>query len=155
MASLGADAALDHLLFDPHAWARGPEGFLCRYSYSFGGRIVRNSLELGSGILLHEDTRLRASHEQSFLARLRFASTQAVLAQDAQGHRKFAYSRLIATAGGILACAALHPRHRRSEEFLAGMADSYLGHLQNSLLTEFSPDLLRFGRKVRLKILGQ
>ena len=155
LTMLGADSALDHLVFDPHAWSRGPEGFACRYTSSFAGRIVRNSIELTSGILLHEDTRLRSSHERSFLGRLRFATAGAVLADGPDGNRRFAFSRLAATAGGVLICSTWRPRRHLYQNLGEDIADSYFSHWQNSMLTEFSPDMIRFGKKVRLKILGR
>ncbi len=152
MATLGADSAIDHLLFDPRGWNRGPDGFACRYASSFGSRIVRNSIELGSGILLREDTRFHTSHERSFLTRLRFATTGAVLVQGPGGNRRFAFSRLAATVGGVVVCSTWRPRGHLYENFAANIADSYFSHWQNSMLTEFTPDLIRFGKRVRARL---
>jgi hypothetical protein len=155
MAGLGVDSALDHLVFDPHAWDRGADGFACRYSSSFGGRVVRNSIELGTGILFHEDTRFRESRERTFFARLRFATAGAVLAYGPEGERRFAFSRLAATTGGILICSTWRPRRNLYGKLAGNIADSYFSHWQNSMLTEFSPDMVRFGKRVRLKVLGK
>jgi hypothetical protein len=155
LSMLGADSAADHLVFDPRAWDRGPDGFACRYASSFGGRIVRNSIELGTGILFHEDVRFKASGKESFPARLRFAAFGALLGEDGQGNRRFAYSRLAATVGGILICSTWHPHPHPYQRFAEGIADSYFSHLQNSLMTEFSPDMVRFGRKMRVRVLGK
>jgi hypothetical protein len=155
LALLGADASFDHMFRQPWQWRRTSRGFLYRYGSGFGRRTVRNSIELGAGIVLREDTRFQPSGEQAIPKRLQFAATNALLARKAGGHRGFAYSRLAAAAGGFLVASTWHPWRRSPEHFAESIGYSYLGHLEESLFTEFSPDMIRIGKRVRLRILGK
>jgi hypothetical protein len=155
LALLGVDTAIDHLLESPSAWGRAPESFTYRYSSSFGKRMVRNSIELGAGIALGEDTRFRQSQERGFVKRVRFAATSTLLARHADGNRGFAYSRLAATTGGILISSSWYPCRRSPHYYAEQVGYAYLDHLQNSLLTEFSPDMIRLGKRVRSRIFGK
>lgn len=153
MSLLGADTVVDQLFGEPREWGRGPSSFMYRYSSGFGRRIVRNSIELGVGIALKEDTRFTPSSETSLLRRIQAASTRSLTSPDEHGGRKFAYSRLAATVGGVLIASTWHPCERTPGHFMGSIAFGYVGHLQNSLLSEFSPDMIRVGKKVRLKLL--
>lgn len=155
IALMGADTVLDQVLKEPREWGREPQDFAYRYSSRFGRRIVRNSIELGAGILFREDTRLRPSGKRGFWERFRYASTNAFLAPRGDGHRTFSYARLASTTGGILIPSTWQPCERTPERYLMRMGNAYFSHWQNSLLTEFSPDLLQFGKKVRAKVFGR
>jgi len=155
MALLGLDTTFDHALQEPHEWGRSPESLTYRYSSNFGRRVVQNSIELGAGILLREDTRFAPSQKEGFLRRVGMAATGAVMAQNERGNRRFSYARLAATAGALLVTSTWHPCGRSPEHLLGRVGDSYLGHLQNSLLTEFSPDMRRFGKKVGAHFFGR
>lgn len=152
IALMGADTVLDQVLKEPREWGREPQDFAYRYSSRFGRRIVRNSIELGAGILFHEDTRLKPSGRRGFWERLRYAATNTYLAPGGDGERTFSYARLASTAGGIFIPSAWQPCERTPGRYAMRFGNAYFGHLQNSILTEFSPDLLQFGRKVRMKI---
>lgn len=152
MTLLGADTAVDQLLDASREWQPGASGFHVRYTSSFGERIVRNSIELGAGMALGEDTRFRPSHKGSIGSRLGFAASSAVLARNGEGRRGFSYARLAATVGGTLITSVWRPCANSPQHYMGEIGFGYLGHLQNSLLTEFSPDLLRLGRRVRSAI---
>jgi hypothetical protein len=148
LGMLVGDTAIDHLFRSPSEWDRRPSNFAVRYSAAFGRRLAANTIELGAGLALGEDTRRKPSHERRFSRRLLFAVTGAAAAEDRHGHRRFAFSRLAATMGGNALSATWYPCARTPERFALGLADSYVGQLQNSLLTEFGPDMARFGRKL-------
>jgi hypothetical protein len=152
MALLGADTAVEQLFDRSHDWHSGSRGFMHRYSSNFGSRLVRNSIELGAGMALGEDTRFEVSGKSGFASRLAFAASGSVLARDGQGKRGFSYARLAATVGGTLITSIWRPCANSPRHHMEEIGSGYLGHLQNSLLTEFSPDLLRFGKKVRTAI---
>ena len=155
MAMLGVDSAFDQFMREPREWGRGADGFGYRYGSAFGRRFVRNSIELGAGIAFKEDTRFRPSGEKGLMRRFRFAAANAFLARGPDGERTFAYSRLAATVGGPLIASTWHPCSRSPGYYAESVGYGYLGHLQNSLLTEFSPDMIRLGKKVRARFLSR
>jgi hypothetical protein len=153
MAMLGADTVVDQLLDGSHQWHPGARGYFHRYSSSFGGRLVRNSIELGAGMALGEDTRFQQSHKHGLFTRLGYAASNTVMARDNQGKREFSYARLAATVGGTLITTVWRPCSSTPQHYFGEIGSGYFSHLQNSLLAEFTPDLVRFGKKMRTAIL--
>ncbi len=153
MGLLVVDAGFDHLLRDPKYWARGANDFGCRYGADFGRRVTQNSIELLAGAALHEDARVKPSGEDGLRKRLEFAFKHALLATDDQGKERLAYSRLAGTAGGILLVSAWSPLPVTAQQFFEDFGFGLIGHLENSLFTEFSPDMKRIGMNLRRKIL--
>jgi hypothetical protein len=155
MAILGVDSAFEQVTREPREWGRGPAGFGYRYGSGFGRRLVRNSIELGAGIALREDTRFHPSQEKGLWRRIRYASLNSLMARTDAGGRTFSYARLSATVGGPLIASTWHPCRRSPSHFAESVGFGYLSHLQNSLLTEFSPDMIRLGKRVRLRLMGR
>lgn len=154
MSLLGADTAIDHFLDPSSEWARGPSGLAHRYCSSFGKRVASNTIELGLGFGLREDTRLRPSNSAGFGNRVRYAAAHAFLASTAEGKTRFAYSRFAATAGGALIASTWRPRPLTASSFFEEISFGFVGHLQNSFLTEFGPDMKRFGARIRVRLFG-
>lgn len=84
---------------------------------------------------------------------MRFASSSALTAYDREGARHFAWSRLAGNAGGNLISSVWRPYRNDAGSIAEGVVWGYLGQVQNNLLSEFSPDMIRFGKKVRAKLL--
>ena len=145
MALLGLDTGIDHLAGDPEEWSRAPDAFGRRYAASFARRVVRNTIELGAGAVLREDARLLPSGKKGFRRRLRHALRGALLTSDG---RRFAFSRAVATAGGVAISASWYPGPLTGRTFAEGFVWGYLGHLQNSVLTEFEADFKKTGRRI-------
>jgi hypothetical protein len=154
MGLLAADTAFEHWTGDSGEWGRGSEGLGSRYGGGFGSRIIRNSIELGAGAALGEDTRFRPSGAATLGARVRYAALQAFTA-DRGGQRRFAYSRLAATIGGCLVTTRWQGRPLTTPRLAGRFADGYLSHLENSLLAEFGDDLKAVGLRVRKKVFGK
>ena len=144
---LALDTGLDQVSGDPHAWGRTPQSYGYRYAAGLGRRVVQNSVELGVGAALDEDYRFRASHLAGFTARIRYALIQSVAAYRAD-RRVFGYSRLAATASGILVSSRWQPCPLTAGDFGERLAFSYLGQLENSLLAEFGDDMKAHGRSL-------
>jgi hypothetical protein len=151
MVSLAGDTAFDHLLFKSEEWTRGPQGFTHHYGLSVSKRIVRNSIELGAGALFDEDIRFTASHARGLRKRLWRSVAQVFVTAHKQG-AGMAYSRLAGTAGGALIIATWQPGSLSASRFFADLGSGYLGHLQNSLLAEFEPDLKAVGRNLKRRL---
>ena len=151
MSWLATDTALDHLRSRPE-WGRGPGGFGCQYASAFGRRLISNSVELGVGLVLHEDTRFHLSQRRGFLPRMKYAMTHAFLDSVPGGKFEPAYARFAAVTSGALITPAWHQRSLSASGFFEDFTFGMLGQLQNSLLNEFSPDLQKLGRNVRKKV---
>ena|SRR5437879_2101031 len=151
MSWLATDTALDHLRSRPE-WGRGPGGFGCQYASAFGRRLISNSVELGVGLVLHEDTRFHLSQRRGFLTRMKYAMTHAFLDSVPGGKFEPAYARFAAVTSGALITPAWHQRSLSASGFFEDFTFGMLGQLQNSLLNEFSPDLQKLGRNVRKKV---
>ena len=148
---LASDTAIDLLRSRPE-WGRGPGGFGCQYASAFGRRLISNSVELGVGLVLHEDTRFHLSQRRGFLTRMKYAMTHAFLDSVPGGKFEPAYARFAAVTSGALITPAWHQRSLSASGFFEDFTFGMLGQLQNSLLNEFSPDLQKLGRNVRKKV---
>jgi len=149
---LATDTAIDFLRSRPE-WGRGPGGFGCQYASAFGRRLISNSVELGVGLVLHEDTHFHPSQRRGYLPRIRYAMTHAFLDSVQGGKFEPAYARFAAITSAALIAPAWHQRSLSASGFFEDFTFGMLGQLQNSLLNEFSPDLQKLGRNVRKKVL--
>lgn len=153
MSLLVADTGLGHLLAAPDAWGRGTDRFARCYGSAFGRRVVSNSIELGAGMVLREDSRYRPSRGKSFTGRLRYAAVHSLLASVPGGNLRPAYSRVAAAAGTELIVAVWSPYPVSAASVLQGTAFTLLGAVENSYLSEFEPDLKQFARRLRDRLL--
>ena len=148
LAYLVADSALGHLQKDPPEWGRDPETFGVRLASNFGRRVVSNSIEFGLGALLNEDARYYPLADGTWRRRIWHATTGAFTARGPGGTTRFGFSRLGATAGSLLIASTWQPRVCSPSERAEGIASAMIGRVPDNLLTEFSPDLRRTGKRV-------
>lgn len=148
LAYLVADSALDHLHKDPKEWGRDPETFGVRLASNFGRRVVSNSIEFGLGALLNEDARYFPLEHGPWRQRIWHATTGAFTARGPGGTTRFGFSRLGATAGSLLIASTWQPRVCSPSERVEGIAFAMVGRVPDNLLSEFSPDLRRTGKRV-------
>ena len=152
MSWLAADTGLDHLLHESE-WGRGMGGYGCHYASGFGRRLINNSVEFGAVLVLRQDTRFRPSQRVGLFPRLHYALTHAFLATGERGNIEPAYARFAGITGGALIAPAWHRHTLSASGFGQDLAFSALDQVQNSLLTEFSPDMQRVGHAIRKKLL--
>jgi hypothetical protein len=150
---LATDTAIDHLRSRPE-WGRGAGGFGCQYASAFGRRLISNSVELGVGLALHEDTRFHFSERRGFLPRMRYAMTHAFLDSGSGGKFEPAYARFAAITSSALIAPSWHRQTLSASGFFVDISSGMLSQLQNSLLNEFGPDLQKLGQKIRKKVLS-
>ena len=144
----GAGAGLDHLRREPRCWDRGANSFARRYGAGMARRAVHDTIELGAGALLNEDTRFRPSGAASFRARLRHAALETF--RTSGDNPRLAYARLLGTAGAVLLAPAIYPAPMSVPHFFQGAGWGYLGRMGSSFLTEFSGDLKKMGPRGNL-----
>jgi hypothetical protein len=152
MSWLAADTGIDHLLHESE-WGHGIGGYGCSYASGFGRRLINNSVEFGAILVLRQDTRFRPSQRVGLFPRLHYAVTHAFLATGERGNIEPAYARFAGMTGGALIAPAWHSHTLSASGFGQDLAFSALDQVQNSLLTEFSPDMQRVGRAIRKKLL--
>jgi len=149
---LGTDAISDHFSPRPE-WGRGPGGFGCDYGSLFGRRLVSTTTELGVGLVLREDVRYHPSQRTGLLPRLQYVMAHAFLDVGPEGGFEPAYARFAGIAAGAIIAPAWHQRPLSAPAFFSDVAFGALDQLQNSLLSEFGPDLRKLGRKVRRTVI--
>jgi hypothetical protein len=152
LSLLSAETSLDHLLRQPREWDRAPDSYGYRLASGLGRRMVRNTIELGAGAALGEDTRFRASGKRAFGARIRYAFLQAFMAYGRDGKPRFAYSRLAATMGGMAVISSWGPQPVNAQMYFERVGFDFLGQLENSFLAEFGDDMKSVGRSVRKRV---
>ena len=146
-----ATTGVEYLLKEPKQYDGRPNSLAYTVGANMGRRVVRNTIELGAGALLHEDTRFRPSGATGFGARLRYATLQAF--RTSGDNPRFAYSRLLGTTGGALVTPPIYGGSMTGPRLLEDIGMGYLGHLQKSMLTEFGGDLVNLGGRVKRKLL--
>ncbi|MEO8126341.1 MAG: hypothetical protein ABJF23_17180 [Bryobacteraceae bacterium] len=149
------DSAVDHWYKSPCEWDRSAQSYGYRVASGWGRRIVRNTAQLGFETAFQEDSRYRVSGERRFGRRILFAINHSVLAYRPDGSVGPMYGRM---AAGVIADATAstwHPRSTTAGSFMGGIGQSAIDRAGNNLLTEFEPDLKRFGLRVWRGIAGK
>ena len=141
---VAAETAFDQS-FQLNKCGRPPYCFPSDFGAAMARRTARTTIELGMGALLHEDIRRRPSNLTGFRSRLTYALTHASLARGSDGSFHPAYSRFVGTLGGCAVTTAWNGRRISPERMAEGLGWSLAGDLQDSLLTEFGPDMKRIG----------
>ncbi len=150
LSMMAADSGLDYLLDEPKEWGQAPQTLASRYSARFGKRLVRNSVELGVGGLLGEDTRFRPSGLKGVRPRVWFALQHAVLTHD----NHVAWSRAAGTAAGSLVSSTWYPYPGglTAGRIIDGLLSGLMGQVQTSFETEFESDVKAAGKRLFRKL---
>jgi hypothetical protein len=142
------DSAVDHWSGAPTQWDRSAQSYSFRVASGFGRRIVGNTAQLAFESLLHEDSRYRRSGDTRFKTRVLFALSHSVLAYRPDGSVEPMYGRMAAGLATAATSSTWHPQSISATCLLNGAAAAAIDRAGGNLLTEFEPDLKRFGWKV-------
>src|SRR5215470_12208955 len=118
LAVLAVDTAIDQGMRDPRCWNGDASSYGRRFGRALERRIIRNSLELGGGLLTGEDLRYRPSLSHTFHGRVWNALRSSVTAHMPDGTIRPAYTRFFASAVTNLSTANL-TRERIQPEWMA------------------------------------
>ena len=151
MGGLAVSTGIDYLIARPE-WGRGIGGFSCGYTSTFGRRVVTNSTEFAAASALREDLRFRPSQEKRLVDRLKYAIERAFLAYGPDNRIEPGYARFIGITGAALIEPNWHAGGLTGARFGKDAGFRTLDQLEQSLLTEFSPDLKRLAQRVRKKL---
>jgi len=149
------DSAVDHWYKAPCEWDQSARSYGYRVASGWGRRIVRNTAQLGFETALQEDSRYRRSGERGFGRRVLFAVNHSVLAYKPDGSVSPMYGRMAAGLVADATSSTWHPRPTTASSFVGGMGQAAIDRAGNNLLTEFEPDLKRFGLRVWKAVVGK
>jgi hypothetical protein len=150
MGGLAVSTGVDYLIARPE-WGRGIGGFSCGYASAFGRRVVTNSAEFGAASALREDIRFRPSQRKGIVPRLKYATAHAFLAYSVTNQVEPGYARFVGITGGALIEPTWHPGGLTGASFGKNVGFRSLDQLEQSVLTEFGPDLKRISQRLRKK----
>jgi hypothetical protein len=133
-------------------WGSGLSGLGKSLAAVYGQRVVANTAELFIGQLVGDDARYRPSGQKGVTRRVSYATIHAFTAQARNGNTRPAYSRCIAVTTGALVANQWLPQPKTGADLTRTLVFGITDKIQNDLLTEFSPDLKRFGSKIWSRI---
>ena len=142
------DSAVDHWSGAPTQWDRSVQSYSIRVASGMGRRVVSNTAQLAFESVLREDSRYRRSGDTRFKTRVLFALSHSVLAYRPDGSVEPMYGRMAAGVVTAATSSTWHPRSISASCLLSGAATAAIDRAGGNLLTEFEPDLKRFGWKV-------
>lgn len=94
----------------PKEWGGGAAAYGDRVGSSFAEHVVRQTLESGAALALHEDNRYFRSTGKGFWKRTVHATTSIFVARNDAGAEHFAYSRIGGAAGAAFISRIWEPR---------------------------------------------
>jgi hypothetical protein len=144
LGAVAAESVLDQT-FQLSKCGRPPYCFPHHIGRSLARRSARMTIELGAGALLGEDIIRRPSGLSGTRQRIVFALLHAPLAKGPEGQWRPAYSRFIGTMGAVTVSRAWDGRPITAGRLAHSFGWASTSYFQDALLTEFEPDLKRFG----------
>ena len=151
---VAAETAFDQT-FQFRKCGRPPYCFPHQFGEALARRTARTTIELGAGALLHEDIRRRPSGLSGFRRRAVFAILHAPLARGPDGEWRPAYSRFAGTFGGVVVTSAWEGKSLAMPRLFTRFGWSASNYFQDSLLTEFEPDITRIVHRLIRQYLAE
>ena len=144
IGEVAAETAFDQS-FQLRKCGRPPYCFPRDFGGALAMRTTRTTIELGVGALLHEDVRRSPSNQLGFRRRFVYAVVHASLAN---GTNHPAYARFAGTLGGAAVSSAWRDRPISADRMAEGFGWSLVADVEDSLWTEFEPDVKRVGKRI-------
>jgi hypothetical protein len=145
---LAVDTAMANMLKDPGCWDRGATSYVQRYARGFDRRMIRNTAELGAGLLTGEDLRYVPSRSTLVPARFWNAVRRAFVARMPDGRERPAFTRFTAAAVAEASTAHWIGKPLHPGWMAQSLAWGALDQVQTNLLDEFGPDFRRIGTRM-------
>jgi len=143
LATLAFDTGFEHLVSPEHS--RDIRQFPEQYGGAIARRMARTTVEFGVGGLLGEDIRRRPSNKTGFVKRATWAISHSYMATGSNGNWRPAYSRMAGTLAGFAVGSRIRERPITVGRAGGAITGSILFSFQDSLMTEFQPDMQRIG----------
>jgi hypothetical protein len=151
---LAIEIAVDHALREPACWDQGAQSYARRYERALERRVIRNTAELGAGLLTGEDTRYLRSRSVRPPGRVWNAVRRAFLARMPDGTERPAYTRFVAAAAAEASTAHWVGQRVQPGWMAQSLAWGALDQIETNLLDEFGPDLRRVGSRMWKRVRG-
>jgi hypothetical protein len=110
--------------------------------------VIRNTAELGAGILTGEDLRYRPAQSRTFQGRVWNALRSSATARMPDGGMRPAYTRFFAIAVANVSTAHWTHRSVGAGWVFRSTGSAVFDQAQTNLLDEFGPDLRRVGGRI-------
>jgi hypothetical protein len=149
---LALETGIDHALRQPACWDRGASSYVTRYSRALDRRMIRNTAELGAGLLTGLDIRYRPLGSGPVRTRIWNAARGAFVARTAAGTERLAYTRFTASAVAEVATAHWTGQPLGAGWLAQAVASGALDQIQTNLLDEFGPDFRRIGARMSKRL---
>ena len=149
---VGGVTADDFAFNGVEKWGSGVSGWGKSLAAVYGQRVVANTTELFVGQLIGDDERYRPSGKKGVTRRAWYATTHAFTARARSGNTRPSYTRCIAVTTGALVANQWLPHPKTGADLTRVLIFGITDKVQDDLLTEFSPDLERFGLKIWRRI---
>jgi hypothetical protein len=143
-----AGASITQWQDNPTEWGQGANGYKWRFANTYGQHIIRQTLIFGASSALQEDNRYLPSGESAVGSRIKYAVGSTFLARRNDGSRRFAFSRMGATAGTAFISRLWQPRSQSGNgDALCSFGIAIGAQVGFNVAREFLPSLFREGRR--------
>ncbi len=129
-------------------WGSGLSGYGKSLAPVYGQRVISNSVEFLAGSIIGDDARYRPSASHGFVKRGLHAAVSTFTAKDRNGHTQIAASRILAITFAMVVANQWPPHPMTGLKLGDALLFNVTDMAQNNLLTEFTPELKRFGNKL-------
>jgi hypothetical protein len=109
-----AGAGITQWQDNPTEWGQGARGYERRLGNTYAQHIIRQTLIFGASSALQEDNRYLPSGESAVGSRIKYAVGSTFLARRDDGTRRFAFSRMGASAGTAFISRLWQPHSQNS-----------------------------------------
>jgi hypothetical protein len=125
-------------------WGQGMEGYGKRFASSYGRKAIRRSIQIGIGILMHEDPRYFPSKSSGIWQRSLYAVGRTFVSNKDGGGIRPGYSKFIGRFSGTYISRQWYPeREQTLSKYLSSFAISIGVDAGRNVFNEFWPDLKR------------
>ena len=146
--SSAAGAATKQMRDSVPEWGQGMEGYGKRFASSYGRKAIRRSIQVGIGILMHEDPRYFPSKSSGIWQRSLYAVSRTFVSNKDGGGIRPGYSKFIGTFSGTYISRQWYPeKYRTVSEYFTSFAISFGVDGGRNVFNEFWPDVKRLIRR--------
>jgi hypothetical protein len=146
--SSAAGAGIKQMRDSVPEWGQGMEGYGKRFASSYGRKAIRRSIQVGIGILMHEDPRYFPSKSSGIWQRSLYAVSRTFVSNKDGGGIRPGYSKFIGTFSGTYISRQWYPeKYRTPSEYFSSFAISIGVDVGKNAFNEFWPDVKRLIRR--------
>jgi hypothetical protein len=145
-----ASGGIDQWKNSPKEWGGGPEAYGDRFGSALAKHVIREALEYGGSLALHEDNRYFRSTDTGFFKRSKHAVASIFVARNEAGGEHFAYSRFGSVAGSSFISRLWQPNSTNTAgDAAVSFGLTMVTDMGWNLFKEFAPKSLGHRLKVR------